>query len=40
MTDFGLVQHLKKLTVTSEKERVMEIGLDELTTAWRGTLDW
>jgi phosphoribosylformylglycinamidine synthase len=38
--DFGLVQHLRKLTVTSSKERVLEIGLEEMTTAWRGTLDW
>ena len=38
--DFGLVQHLRKLTITSPKERVLEIGLDELTDAWRGTLDW
>jgi len=38
--DLGLVQHLRKLTVTSQKERVLEIGLEELTTAWRGTLDW
>jgi phosphoribosylformylglycinamidine synthase len=38
--DFGLVQHLRKLTVTSTKERVLEIGLDEMTRAWRGTLDW
>ena len=40
MQDLGLVQHLRKLTVTSQKERVLEIGLEELTTAWRGTLDW
>jgi phosphoribosylformylglycinamidine synthase len=40
VSDFGLVQHLRKLTVTSTKERVLEIGLDELTAAWRGTLDW
>jgi phosphoribosylformylglycinamidine synthase len=40
VADFGLVQHLRKLTVTSPKERVLEIGLDELTQAWRGTLDW
>ena len=40
VTDFGLVQHLRKVTVTSAKERVLEIGLDELTLAWRGTLDW
>jgi phosphoribosylformylglycinamidine synthase len=40
VVDVGLVQHLRKLTVTSPKERVLEIGLDELTDAWRGTLDW
>ena len=40
VTDVGLVQHLRKLTVTTAKERVAEIGLDELTAAWRGTLDW
>ncbi|MEA2735923.1 MAG: phosphoribosylformylglycinamidine synthase subunit PurSL, partial [Humisphaera sp.] len=40
VVDFGLVQHLRKLTITSTKERVLEIGLDELTDAWRGTLDW
>jgi len=38
--DFGLVQHFRKLTITTEKERVLELGLDELTAAWRGTLDW
>ena len=38
--EFGLVQHLRKLTVTSTKERVLEVGIDEMTTAWRGTLDW
>jgi phosphoribosylformylglycinamidine synthase len=40
LIEFGLVQHLRKLTITSEKERVMEISIDELTRAWRGTLDW
>ncbi|MBC8108226.1 MAG: phosphoribosylformylglycinamidine synthase subunit PurS, partial [Anaerolineae bacterium] len=40
VTEIGLVQHLRKLTVTSERERVLEIGLDEMTEAWRGTLDW
>jgi phosphoribosylformylglycinamidine synthase len=40
VTDLGLVQHLKKLTVTTEKERVVEIGIEEMTQAWRGTLDW
>jgi phosphoribosylformylglycinamidine synthase len=38
--DFGLVQHLRKLTVTSASQRVLEIGIDEMTAAWRGTLDW
>jgi phosphoribosylformylglycinamidine synthase II len=40
VVEFGLVQHLRKLTVTSTKSRVEEIGLDDLTHAWRGTLDW
>jgi phosphoribosylformylglycinamidine synthase len=38
--DFGITQHLRKFTVTNEQQRVLEIGLDELTAAWRGTLDW
>jgi phosphoribosylformylglycinamidine synthase len=40
VTDVGLTQHLRKLTVTTPKERVAEIGLEEMTPAWRGTLDW
>ena len=40
VVDIGLTQHLRKLTVTTAKERVLEISLDELTNAWRGTLDW
>ena len=40
VTEIGLTQHLRKLTVTTAKERVLEIGLNELTSAWRGTLDW
>jgi phosphoribosylformylglycinamidine synthase len=40
VVDFGLVQHFRKLTITTSRERVTEIGLDELTHAWRGTLDW
>jgi phosphoribosylformylglycinamidine synthase len=40
VTDFGLVQHFRKLTLTTQKERVIEIGIDEMTPAWRGTLDW
>ncbi len=38
--DFGLVQHFRKLTITTMRERVTEIGIDEMTQAWRGTLDW
>jgi phosphoribosylformylglycinamidine synthase len=40
VTEIGLTQHLRKLTVTTAKERLLEIGLEELTQAWRGTLDW
>jgi phosphoribosylformylglycinamidine synthase len=40
VTDVGLTQHLRKLTVTTQKERVLELSLEDLTSAWRGTLDW
>ncbi len=40
VTEIGLVQHFKKLTLTTARERVMEIGIEEMTAAWRGTLDW
>jgi hypothetical protein len=40
VVEFGLVQHLRKLTVTSTKSRVEEISLDDLVKAWRATLDW
>ena len=40
VSNFALVQQLKKLTITSNQQRILEIGLDELTAAWRGTLDW
>jgi phosphoribosylformylglycinamidine synthase len=40
ITEVGLTQHFKKLTITTQKDRVMEISLEELTAAWRGTLDW
>jgi len=36
----GLVQDRRKLTITNGKEHVLEVGLEELTTAWRGMLDW
>jgi len=40
VTEVGLTQHLRKFTVTTARERVLEVGLEELTAAWRGTLDW
>ncbi|MDB5318830.1 MAG: Phosphoribosylformylglycinamidine synthase, PurS subunit [Phycisphaerales bacterium] len=40
VSEVGLTQHFRKLTITTEKERVLEISLEELTAAWRGTLDW
>jgi phosphoribosylformylglycinamidine synthase len=40
VSDIGVVQQSKKFSVASAKERIGEIPLDELTTAWRGTLDW
>lgn len=40
VSNIGLVQPLRNLTVTSKEERVLEMELDELTAAWRGTLDW
>jgi phosphoribosylformylglycinamidine (FGAM) synthase-like enzyme len=40
VTNLGIVQGFRKLTITTEKDRVIEVSLDELTTAWRGTLDW
>jgi len=40
ISDFGLVQHLRQLTITNAQQRLVEIGLEELTSAWRGTLDW
>jgi phosphoribosylformylglycinamidine synthase len=40
VVDVGLTQHLRKLTVTTARERVLEVGIEELTGAWRGTLDW
>jgi phosphoribosylformylglycinamidine synthase len=40
VTDFGLVQSRRTLTITATKQPAQEISLDDLTTAWRGTLDW
>ncbi len=38
--EFGLTQHLQKLTLTTASTRVTDVSIDELTKAWRGTLDW
>jgi len=40
ISDFGLVQDLHQLTIANAQQRLLEIGLEELTSAWRGTLDW
>ncbi len=40
VSDFGRVQAQKTLVVTSAKERVSVLSLEEMTAAWRGTLDW
>jgi phosphoribosylformylglycinamidine synthase subunit PurSL len=40
VTEIGLTQESPKLTITGIKDGALEIGLDELTSAWRGTLDW
>jgi len=38
--EFGLTTHLQKLTLTTASTRVTDLSIDDLTTAWRGTLDW
>jgi phosphoribosylformylglycinamidine synthase len=40
VSDIGLTTHLRKLTITTTRDRAVEISLEELTAAWRGTLDW
>jgi phosphoribosylformylglycinamidine synthase len=40
VSDFGIVHGFKKLTITTQKERVTDISIEELTNAWRGMLDW
>jgi phosphoribosylformylglycinamidine synthase subunit PurSL len=39
-SDFGVVQAQRQFTVSASGQNSLEIGLDELTRAWRGTLDW
>jgi phosphoribosylformylglycinamidine synthase II len=38
--EFGSVQQPRKFAVATPQQTSVEIGLDELTRAWRGTLDW
>jgi phosphoribosylformylglycinamidine synthase len=38
--ELGLTTHLQKLTFTTTSQRVTDISIDDLTKAWRGTLDW
>jgi phosphoribosylformylglycinamidine synthase subunit PurSL len=40
VTEVGVTQKPSKLTIKTANEPALEIGLAELTTAWRGTLDW
>jgi phosphoribosylformylglycinamidine synthase subunit PurSL len=40
VTEIGSVQILRKLTTTGPAQHDMKISLEEMTTAWRGTLDW
>jgi phosphoribosylformylglycinamidine synthase len=39
-TDFAEVQQSRKFTIATAQKDSLEIGLEELTGAWRGTLDW
>jgi phosphoribosylformylglycinamidine synthase len=39
-SDFALVRQSRKFSVAAPQQRALEIGLEELTCAWRGTLDW
>ncbi|MDB5326516.1 MAG: purL 2 [Phycisphaerales bacterium] len=38
--ELGITQGFKRLTLTTEKTHVTDIAVDDLTAAWRGTLDW
>jgi len=36
----GVFQHLPRLTVLRSGRAVWDATVDEMTAAWRGTLDW
>ncbi|MGC4032322.1 MAG: phosphoribosylformylglycinamidine synthase subunit PurS [Tepidisphaeraceae bacterium] len=38
--ELGITQGFKRFTLTTEKTHVVDIAVDDLTAAWRGTLDW
>lgn len=38
--ELGITQGFKRLTLTTEKTHVTDLAVDDLTAAWRGTLDW
>jgi len=40
VTEIGRTQQVPTLTITSTRDHGTEIRVDELTAAWRGTLDW
>lgn len=40
VVELGITQHLRKLTITTTKERVTDISIEDMTKAWRKTLDW
>jgi phosphoribosylformylglycinamidine synthase len=40
ITDLGLTQAAANLTLTTDQTRVTDVPIDEMTKAWRGTLDW
>ncbi|HEY0009509.1 MAG TPA: AIR synthase-related protein, partial [Tepidisphaeraceae bacterium] len=40
VAELGITQGFTKLTLTTEKTRVTDISIEDMTKAWRGTLDW
>ena len=40
VTELGITQGFKRLTLTTENTHVTDLAVDDLIAAWRGTLDW
>jgi phosphoribosylformylglycinamidine synthase II len=40
VVDFAVVQQSPKLLIALDQDRVVELSIEEMTAAWRGTLDW